>query len=57
MENVEILHTTMIDFHEECIAKKDLLNKLEEALDEFTQDETLHSITLRAIVRVEEKTH
>ena len=54
MKEPEILEVTMIDFHEESITKKDLLKKFEEALDEFTQDETLHSITLHAIIRTEE---
>ena len=53
----EVLNTTMIDFYEESITKKDLLKKLQEALDNFTECETLHSITLRAIVRVEENAH
>ena len=57
MKDPEILEATMIDFHEESIIKKDLLKKIEEALDEFTQNETLHSITLRAVVRVGENTH
>ena len=57
MKEPEILEVTMIDFHDESITKKDLLKKFEEALDEFTQDETLHSITLRAVVRVGENTH
>lgn len=50
----EVLNTTMIDIYEENITKKDLLKKLQEALDNFTECETLHSITLRSIVRVEE---
>ena len=29
----EVLNTTMIDFYEENITKKDLLKKLQEALD------------------------
>jgi hypothetical protein len=57
MEKPEILEVTMIDFQEESITKKDLLKKFEEALDEFTQNETLYSITLRAVVRVGENTH
>ncbi len=55
MEKPEILGVTMIDFHEENITKKDLLKKLQEALDNFTECETLHSITLRAVVRVNQK--
>ena len=53
----EVLNTTMIDFYEENITKKGLLTKLQEALDNFTECETLHSITLRSIVRVEENAH
>ena len=48
----EVLNATMIDFYEESITKKDLLKKLQEALDNFTECETLHSITLRAIVNM-----
>ena len=53
----EVLNSTMIDFYEESTTKKDLLKKLQEALDNFTECETLHSITLRVIVRVEENAH
>ena len=53
----EVLNTTMIDFYEESTTKKDLLKTLQEALDTFTECETLHSITLRVIVRVEENAH
>lgn len=51
----EVLNTTMIDFYEENITKKDLLKKLQEALDNFTECETLHSITLRSIVRFNQR--
>ena len=57
MKNTEILNTTFIESTYENITKKDLLQQFEEALNKFTSSEILHSISLRAIVRVEDKTY
>lgn len=42
---------TIIDICEENISKKDLLKKFEEALDNFTDNTNIDSITARVIVR------
>ena len=53
----EVFETTAINLQEENITKKSLLEKLEASLNEFTPCDTLHSVSLHAIVRVEEKSH
>lgn len=46
-----IFNVNEIRIYEENISKKDLLRKFEEALDDFTDNTNIDSMTARVIVR------
>lgn len=50
--NAKVFDVKVIVFHEENITKKGLIKKFQEALDEFTDNTDIDSITARVIVRL-----